>query len=830
MNRRRLHIGALKPSPGWETLNSQPLEGIDHVCDARDLSCFADGTFNELYASHVLEHFDYRDEVSSVLAEWYRVLAPGGKIYISVPDLDTISRLFCDRVRFDANDRFMMMRMIMGGHSDNYDYHHAAFNQEFLVFYLAKSGFDKIKREVGFGFFDDTSSLSFKGELISLNLMAEKKSLTKQTTISMATTVGASQAPSQSGDVSIALENKIVNTAARRLIDISIEKVIKLHEAGYTDQAIDAFADLLTIYPDDDEVMYKLARLYQCAGRAEDALPLLKRITTHSPYYADGLYMLGIIQGGRRDFAGGVDCLTRLMKIDDSRVDCYNNLARFLTELGRPEEAQSYLLRSIQVAPDYADTYNYLGNLFLRYWRLSEASEQYQRVIELWPDSVSAYSNLAWIAALEGNIAEAVALFSMALKLQPDFRIAANNLLFTLNYSDSHSPEQVRDEHFRLADQIYNKPVQEHTIRQLQPGEKIRIGYVSGDFKAHSVAFFLEPVLSNHNADNFEIYCYDMVSVPDETTQRMMNLGWIWRTIYGLSDSWVADQIRADGIDILVDLSGHTEGNRLGVFALCAAPLQVSWLGYPNTTGLKQINFRLTDALADPPGMTDHLHSESLVRLPRSFLCYSPPSSTPALVSLPEGQITFGCFNNFPKISETTIHLWARVLNSLPGSQLFLKNGSLRDANVRDKLTDRFAVYGIERSRLIFAERAMTCEEHLQRYGACHIVLDTYPYHGTTTTCEALWMGVPVVTLAGVSHAARVGVSILKNVGLPELIALNADRYVEIAVSLALNPVRLRHYRHSLREQMLASPLMDATAFTEDLEQAYRRMMEQSNT
>lgn len=829
MNVRRLHIGALKSSPGWESLNSQPLEGIDHVCDARNLSRFAEGTFDALYASHVLEHFDYRDEVASVLMEWFRVLAHGGKLYVSVPDLETICRLYCDQVLLDANDRFMLMRMIMGGHCDQYDYHHAAFNQESLVYYLAGSGFDNIRRCAEFNLFDDTSGLRFMGELISLNLIAEKPFLTKQTPASLNSTIVASQPHDLSEINNMTPENLTIDTAAQRYIDISIEKVIKLHESGFTDQAVALYADILSLYPDNDEIMFKLARLYQCNGHEDMAIPLLQDIGAQSPYYADALQMLGKMLGSRRDFAGGVDCLTRLLELDDScadRVGYYNDLARYMVELGRPDEAYSYLTKSIQLAPNHADTYNYLGNLFVHFWRLSEAGEQYQKVIELRADFASAYSNLAWIATLEGRITDAVALYRTALELNPDFRIAADNLLFTLNYSDIYTPEQVRDEHLRLAER-YDCPDEALAVKRHQQGEKIKVGYVSPDFKAHSVAFFFEPVLTCHNRANFEIFCYDTASVPDETTSRMMNLGWEWRTVYGLSDNAVAAQVRADGIDILVDLAGHTKGNRLGVFALRPAPIQVTWLGYPNTTGLKQIDFRLTDELADPSGMTDQLYAERLVRLPRSFLCYIPPIKSLEVDPLPEGPIIFCCFNNYPKISDTILHLWARVLCALPGSLLSLKNGSLCDAGVRDGLIRRFAACGIDQSRLILSSFSENREEHLRLYGACHIALDTYPYNGTTTTCEALWMGVPVVTLAGNSHASRVGASLLVNVGLPELVAKSADEYVNIALALSQNRELIMKYRHNLRNMFSRSPLADAPGFTADLERSYQWMIAQ---
>jgi len=620
-------------------------------------------------------------------------------------------------------------------------------------------------------------------------------------------------------------ENSTIAAAAQRFIDISIEKVIKLHEAGLTDQAIAQYADILSLYPDNDEVMFKLARLYQCAGHEEMVIPLLKGITVHSPHYADALYMLGMTLGNRRDFAGGVDSLTRLLELGDSRVECYKNLARFLIELGRPEEAYSYLTKAILVAPDHGDTYNFLGNLYVLYWRLAEAREQYLRAIKLQPDNASAYCNLAWVATLECRIPDAIALYRTALELNPKFRIAADNFLFSLNYSDICTPEQVRDEHLRLAD-IYDCPVEDHPLRHHRQGEKIRVGYVSPDFKAHSVGFFLEPVLSRHNSANFEIFCYDLASVQDETTRRMMTYGWEWRSVYGLSDSALAEQVRADGIDILVDLAGHTKDNRLGVFALSPAPVQVTWLGYPNTTGLKQINYRLTDEIADPSGMTDHLYVERLVRLPRTFLCYAPPSLALEVAPLPEGAITFCCFNNYPKISDTVLHLWARVLHALPGSLLSIKNGSLFDVGVRERMINRFAECRIDSSRLILCSHSESREKHLLRYGECHIALDTYPYNGTTTTCEALWMGVPVVTLAGNTHASRVGASLLANVGLPELVAKSADEYVNIAITLAKNRERLINYRNDLRNKFSHSPLTDATAFTADLERSYQWMME----
>jgi protein O-GlcNAc transferase len=621
-------------------------------------------------------------------------------------------------------------------------------------------------------------------------------------------------------------ENPTNVAVSQHFIDITTKKAMMLHASGYTDQAIDLLKDLLSLAAGNNEVMLKLARLHVVADHIDKALCLLHNFTENSPFYSDALFMLGMISADKRNYSEAAEFFRSVLKLDSRHVEAHNNLALCLMELARPEEAQEHFVTAIELAPDRAEAYNNQGNLLVRYWKLAEASELYRRAIAIKHDYAGAYSNLGRIANYEGQIDVATALFLKALEIMPDFRAAADNLLSILNNSDKFTPEQVSKEHFRLS-AIYPVSEEKHSSRKYLPGSKIRIGYVSSDFKSHSVGFFIEPVLKNHSRDDYEIFCYDQVTVPDETTERIKNLGWIWRPVFGLPDSKVAELVRMDAIDILVDLSGHFDGNRLGVFALRPAPVQVTWLGYPNTTGLKQIDYRLTDEFADPTGMTDHLYSERLIRLPRTFLSYAPPVSAPAVAPLSGEPVIFCCFNNYPKVSDTVLELWARVLNAVPDSKLFLKSGPLGDTGVRTLLMRRFSALGIDPERLILAGFATKREEHLQRYGACHIALDTFPYNGTTTTCEALWMGVPVVTLAGTTHASRVGVSILNNAGLSELIAMNADQYVDIAAALAKNPARLQDYRISLRTQLLGSHLMDAGTFTADLEQAYRRMLDQ---
>ncbi|HEY6837624.1 MAG TPA: hypothetical protein VI389_02660, partial [Geobacteraceae bacterium] len=300
-----------------------------------------------------------------------------------------------------------------------------------------------------------------------------------------------------------------------------------------------------------------------------------------------------------------------------------------------------------------------------------------------------------------------------------------------------------------------------------------------------------------------------------------------WRDVHGMGDAALADLIRADGIDILVDLAGHTSGNRLRMFTLKPAPVQVTWLGYPATTGLAAMDYRITDAVADPEGSADRLHTERLVRLSHGFLCYAPPQEAPPLSPPPceeNGFITFGSFNNPAKMGRETLNLWGDVLRDVPGSRLFLKNKIFAEKKTCRFFLDRLAEAGIQPQRVTFAPHTPSLEGHLGCYGSVDIALDTFPYNGTTTTCEALWMGVPLVTLSGDRHASRVGSSLLSRLGLEELVARTPEEFGVLTVGLASDRARLTALRSTLRGRMQTSPLCDTTLFAMQMEAAYRQM------
>lgn len=618
-----------------------------------------------------------------------------------------------------------------------------------------------------------------------------------------------------------------VNKALERFLEFSTEKARLLLEAGLIDQAISIFEDILSVCPENSEAVCRLSRLYFAVSKVDQAESILRQFIQTNRCDIEALYNLGGVLNSRGDFAGATECYVRVVGLDPGRSDAHNAMGVSLIALGRPEDAERHLLESIRLSPQFVAAYNNLGNLYSLYWRLEEANNLYRKAIAQNPDYVEAFNNLGSNYNLEGNCTEAIKLYENVLEINPDDRAAASNMLFAFNGSDAYDPEYVSAAHKRIGAAFYPWWPCAQPLRSARDDNRIRVGYVSPDFKAHSVGFFIESVLCCHDRSHFDIFCYDNANVTDSTTDRMKEMGVIWRRIYGQPDSNVVGQIRADAIDILVDLAGHTSGNRLDVFAQKPAPVQVTWLGYPNTTGLQQMDFRLVDDLTDPLGLTDRLCSERLIRLPRTFLCYAPPVSSPEVLPLPQGPVVFCCFNNLSKFSNSILNVWARLLHAVPDARLSLKNGPLGDAGVRSRLMEQFALRGVGSERLIISGFTTNREDHLQRYGECHIALDTFPYCGTTTTCEALWMGVPVISLAGNTHVSRVGASLLANAGLSELVAGNSDEYVNIAAALAQNPERLQSYRRLLRSKVSCSPLMDAQTFTANLERVYQMMMEQ---
>jgi predicted O-linked N-acetylglucosamine transferase (SPINDLY family) len=369
-------------------------------------------------------------------------------------------------------------------------------------------------------------------------------------------------------------------------------------------------------------------------------------------------------------------------------------------------------------------------------------------------------------------------------------------------------------------------PITRSATNGFNPHRRLRIGYVSADFREHPVAHFIGPVLAARDRAQFEVIGYSDVPQPDESTKRLSAQMDEWREISGLSDEALAELVVRDGIDILVDLTGHAGKNRLLAFARKPAPIQVTHFGYPDTTGLSAMDYRMSDAHADPPGETEKFHTEKLVRLPDVAWCYEP-SASPPVKELPvreAGFVTFASFNNIPKLTNEVLALWARILKGVPNARLKLLTNAPGQSN--ERVWQEFEKRGVDRARVSIVDR-LPREQYLELHNTVDIGLDPFPYNGAVTSCDALWMGVPVMTLAGATYVARQGVSVLLNLGLADLIAASAQEYVEIAIQLAGDLERLADLRRELRDRMNASAIMDGRRFARNLESAYRRMWQE---
>lgn len=570
------------------------------------------------------------------------------------------------------------------------------------------------------------------------------------------------------------------------------------------------------------------ARLNEQA-RFEESAELCRRALERAPGRADLLNNLGVALAGLGRWREAAAAFEQALAAKGDFGPALNNLAAVLIKLGEPERAAGMLAKTLGGRPAQAEPHTNLATLLRRAGHWSEARRHLEAALRADPRCAEAWEGMAVLLRDAGDAEGAVACFRRALELKPNSVRAASGLLLTLNYLADADPLEVYAEHRAWA-RRFADPLAPRAPRY--PNERSRdrplhIGYLSPDFRRHPVMSFLEPVLEAHDRDRFRITCYASVLHPDDVTARLKALGHGWRDIAGFTDEEAAGLIRSDQVDILVDLSGHTQDHRLLVMARRPAPVQVTWLGYPNTTGLKTIDYRFTDELADPTAATDPLHSERLWRLPGGFSCWRPPRAAPKpgpLPALERGWVTFGSFNYAAKMTLRVVETWAEILRRVPGSRLVLKYTGLDDPGVREQMRARFARWGVAEDRVEMLGLALGGAEHYRNYQRLDIALDPFPYNGTTTTCDALWMGVPVVTLAGRTHAARVGVTLLAQVGLEELVAADVQEYVRIAVALAGDLERLGRLRSELRGRVARSPLTDGAGFARRLEQAYCEM------
>jgi predicted O-linked N-acetylglucosamine transferase (SPINDLY family) len=595
------------------------------------------------------------------------------------------------------------------------------------------------------------------------------------------------------------------------------------------EDAAAAFRRALELAPSHGNAGNNLGFALKSQNKLDEAIEVLRRSVALHPKHAGAWHNLGDCLRLSGQTPEAADAFRREIALTPGNPEAYNFLGVTLQMMDQTAEAIETFHRALALKADYGDVYNNLGNALMQQGKMKEAIEACRKAIALQPAFPSAFSNLGTLLRDCDKPEEAIAAYREAIRLQPDFVAAHDNLLFSLNADARCSPEELFEEHIawsRRHTESLAAEIKPHK-NDRSPDRLLRIGYVSPDFRQHSVAFFFEGLLANHDLAKFETFCYADLTRADPVTTRLQETANHFHIVTGISDAQLAQKIKSDRIDILVDLAGHTADNRLLVFARKPAPIQVTYLGYPNTTALAAMDYRLTDAWADPVGLTEKFNTEELVRLPDCFLVYRPPNLSPPPSPLPSaasGTITFGSFNNLPKYTQATVELWSNILKKIPSSRLLLKSQGLSDDFARQNVIDRFAACGIGSERLELLAKVQSLAGHLEVYSRIDVALDPTPYNGTTTTCEAMWMGVPVVTLAGRAHAGRVGVSLLNNVGLPNLIAENPEDYVRIAVELAKNPKQLAELRGSLRNRLTISPLMDAPKFARNAEATYRNM------
>ncbi|MCA9310161.1 MAG: tetratricopeptide repeat protein, partial [Phycisphaerales bacterium] len=520
---------------------------------------------------------------------------------------------------------------------------------------------------------------------------------------------------------------------------------IALLRRGSSADAIAAFDRAIALKPDLAPAHFNRANALRGAGDLGAAESGYRRALDLRPGHAGTLCNLANTLTDLARVDEALPLYHRALESEPGNLAARNSLGTALLQIGHIDEAVAAFEAVLSSSPTNLEACTNLGNALKSAGRLEEAASAYDRALRLAPESEVAANGLGNALLGQGRIDEAVAAYRRALAIRPDYDTARSNLILALNYAADLAPAQVvkpaRVWGARLG--AATSPIVAHHANPPDPERRLRIGFVSPDFRTHSCAYFLDPLFQAHDRDACEFFAYAEVPAPDAFTERLQRACGHWRSTVGRSDADVARQVIDDGIDILVDAAGHTAGNRLSLFARRPAPVQVTWLGYPNTTGLDAIGTRLVDTATDPEGDTelDACYAERRLRLPHCFICYAPPDVGAEIGPLParqSGTITFGSFNNLPKMTARVIEVWAGVLRAVPGSRLLLKNRSLTDEATRDRFRAMFEAQGVEGERIDNAGWTRGTREHLETYNRVDIALDTFPYNGTTTTCEAL--------------------------------------------------------------------------------------------
>ena len=599
-----------------------------------------------------------------------------------------------------------------------------------------------------------------------------------------------------------------------------------LEEMGNLNEALTSYRRALKIKPELGVIHYNTGNVLRALGKLEDAIASYRRSLEINPAFAEAHCNLG---NALRDSGKTEDALEyyrRSLKISPNFAEAHNNLGNALNDLGRLDQAVASYCRAVQLKPDFAEAHNNLGNPLKTLGRLNEALPSYRRALKVRPDFADAHNNVGTVLQDLGRLDDAVASYREALQIVPDFAMAYSNLLFCLSHNAAIAPQALFAEHCRFGEQL-EAPLraswpQHRNARD--PARHLQVGLVSGDFRSHAVAYFVEPVLANlAKSSALSLQAFYTRALEDPTTQRFRRYMTRWHAVSRLSDEELAQKVHDEEIDMLIDLSGHTGENRLMTFARKPAPVQASWIGYPGTTGLRAMDYYLSDSFLLPPGRFDDQFVEKLVQLPASA-AFLPDQDAPPVNSLPahtNGFITFGSFNRLSKLTSSVIRLWSPLLRALPSARLVLCG--MPQGGQFDDLINAFKQEGVARDRLRFQERCATAR-YLELHHQIDICLDTYPYTGGTTTNHALWMGVPTLTLAGPTPPGRQGAAVMGRVGLEAFVASDAEDFQARGLKWARDIEGLAQVRAGLRERCAQSVTRRPDLIAAALESALRTM------
>ncbi len=600
---------------------------------------------------------------------------------------------------------------------------------------------------------------------------------------------------------------------------------IALHDGARYDEAVDVLKEALAVRPHDAELFNLLGVSLSQLGRYEEAIGSLRNAISIRPDLVAAHSNLGNVLDGMNRSEEAIACHRAALELDSKFRDAHHNLANALRNLHRYDEAAESCRRAIELDPGYHKAHNNLGNIYAEQERYVEAMESFKRTLAIRPDYPEAHLGLGISLSALGRYEEAVSCFRRATALKKDYADAHSSLIFAFGFMPGIGFKEHADEcraWYERHGRSLGSRIGPHG-NEVDPSRKLRIGYVSSDFRQHSASAVFGPVIHRHDRSQYSVVLYSGVRVEDEASVAYRRSADLWRSTTGMSDEQLAERIRADRIDILVDLSAFSAGSRLLVFARKPAPIQVTGWGYAVSTGLATMDYHFSDPVAVPPEARHH-YTETVIDLP-CCVGFEPPQASPdesPAPSLSGEPVTFGCLNRLSKISDGAARLWCRLLEEMPKSRLLLKDRRLADPAERKRVADLFGAHGIEAQRLVLLPGTSQFE-HLAAYGRVDVVLDPFPHTGGVSTLEALWMGVPVVTLLGRSFPARVSGAILSALGLSQWIGHNEDEYIAIAKEVAENTAERAARRASLRSLVRTSILCDEQ-YCRSVEAAYRNM------